>query len=282
MNRSQRLSKRSVRYPDTSVPTTSKTPITASRLAAVTSAIPWSIEAGVRWVPIRPLVEAPQMKKLPARSQKSRERTPSLRPRNALTIGLPVVSGTLSASVAPYARSPRSLGRLRRNIATTGMTASAASPTEIAATRQPRSCAIQPSAGRTMSCPVAPAAEADDDAPEQVELPGRAHDRRQQCTGRDCHQCADCHRANAEAVHQRRGKGSRQAEQDQIDRYRDRDNRPVPAKFVLEGHDQDAGCCPEPRCAHERDEGDCGDDPRVVNTPQNASVMRRGGALIPQ
>ena len=80
---------------------TSKTPITASRLAAVTSAIPWSIDAGIRCVPMSPLVDAPQMKKLPPRSQKSWERTPSRNPAKALRIGLPVVSGALSASVAP-------------------------------------------------------------------------------------------------------------------------------------------------------------------------------------
>ena len=80
---------------------TSKMPITASRLAAVTSAMPWSMEAGIRCVPMRPLVDAPQMKKLPARSQKSRERTPRRRPLKALTIGLPVASGALSACVAP-------------------------------------------------------------------------------------------------------------------------------------------------------------------------------------
>src|ERR1041384_6735302 len=56
--------------------------MTASRLAAATSGIPWSIDAGMRWVPMSPFVDAPQMKKLPPRSQKSRERTPMRRPRN--------------------------------------------------------------------------------------------------------------------------------------------------------------------------------------------------------
>jgi hypothetical protein len=31
--------------------------------------MPWSIEAGIRCVPINPFVVAPQMKKLPVRSQ---------------------------------------------------------------------------------------------------------------------------------------------------------------------------------------------------------------------
>ncbi len=78
----------------------SKMPITASRLAAVTSAMPWSTEAGIRWVPINPLVVAPQMKKLPASSQKAPEPTASRRPWIAVAKGLPVAAGA-SASVAP-------------------------------------------------------------------------------------------------------------------------------------------------------------------------------------
>ena len=107
---------------------------------------------------MRPLVDAPQMKKLPPRSQKSRDLTPMRRPRNALAIGLPVLVGTVSASVAPKARRPRSDGRLRRKRATTGTTARAATATAIAASRQPALCASHPSPGKKMSCPVAPAA----------------------------------------------------------------------------------------------------------------------------
>ncbi len=103
----------------------------ASRLAAVTSAIPWSIDAGIRCVPMSPFVEAPQMKKLPPSSQKSRERTPMRRPRNALPIGLPVLTGVESASVAPYGRRPMSAGRLRRKMERSGATASAAHATVI-------------------------------------------------------------------------------------------------------------------------------------------------------
>jgi len=40
---------------------TSKIPMNASRLAAVTSGMPWSIEAGMRCVPIRPFVLARQI-----------------------------------------------------------------------------------------------------------------------------------------------------------------------------------------------------------------------------
>ncbi len=57
-----RLSIRSLSQPDPVVPMKLKIAIEASRLAAVTSAIPLSMQAGMRWVPMSPLVEAPQMK----------------------------------------------------------------------------------------------------------------------------------------------------------------------------------------------------------------------------
>ena len=47
------------------------------------------MQAGIRCVPISPLVLAPQMKKLPASSQKSRERRPDLQGASAATKGLP-------------------------------------------------------------------------------------------------------------------------------------------------------------------------------------------------
>jgi hypothetical protein len=63
-----------VSQPDAVVPTTSKTPISASRPAAVTCVIPWSCAAGIRCVETRPFVVAPQTKNVPASSQKARER----------------------------------------------------------------------------------------------------------------------------------------------------------------------------------------------------------------
>ncbi len=69
------------------MPTRSNTPIAASRLAASTSGMPWSMQAGIRWVPISPLVLAPQTKKLPPSSQKSRECRPARRAWMARTAG---------------------------------------------------------------------------------------------------------------------------------------------------------------------------------------------------
>ena len=45
------------------------TPMVASTLAPATSEMPLSMQAGIRCVPISPLVEAPQTKNVPASSQ---------------------------------------------------------------------------------------------------------------------------------------------------------------------------------------------------------------------
>ena len=47
------------------VPMMSKTPIRASRPALVEAGIPWSCAAGMKWVPISPLVDQPQIQKVP-------------------------------------------------------------------------------------------------------------------------------------------------------------------------------------------------------------------------
>jgi hypothetical protein len=77
-------------------------PITASMEAAAVAAMPASEQAGIRCVPISPLVEAPQMKNVPASSQKSRFPDASAKARNAVAIGLPVARGAgLGSPVSP-------------------------------------------------------------------------------------------------------------------------------------------------------------------------------------
>src|SRR5713226_3583867 len=65
-----RGSTRSVIQPEKTVPTKFNPPITPTRVAAVTCGIPWSISCGIKCVPISPLAVPPQIKKLPASSQK--------------------------------------------------------------------------------------------------------------------------------------------------------------------------------------------------------------------
>ena len=57
----------------------SKIPIRASRPALVVSGMPWSCAAGMKWVPIRPLVDQPQIQNVTNRIQNVRDRELSRR-----------------------------------------------------------------------------------------------------------------------------------------------------------------------------------------------------------
>ena len=73
----------------------------ASRPAATVVGMPWSLAAGMKCVPINPLVVIPQIAKLAANSQNAGARAPSRNPSNAarkLDAGTGVGS---AASVAP-------------------------------------------------------------------------------------------------------------------------------------------------------------------------------------
>ena len=52
----------------------SKMPIRASSPAAVVCGMPWSWAAGMKWVPIRPLVDQPQIQKVRNSAQKVQRR----------------------------------------------------------------------------------------------------------------------------------------------------------------------------------------------------------------
>jgi hypothetical protein len=84
----------------------SKTPMSASRPAAVTWVMPWSWAAGMRCVETSPFVVAPQMKKLPASSQKVGERQASRSPFTAARKGLLGRSGTGTSTAEPSGRRP--------------------------------------------------------------------------------------------------------------------------------------------------------------------------------
>jgi hypothetical protein len=94
---------RSLNHPEPVAPTKLKTAIIASMLAAATSDMPLSEHAATRCVPIRPFVDAPQTKKLPASSQKSRERKPVPRAANATRTGFPGLAdgGALVPGASP-------------------------------------------------------------------------------------------------------------------------------------------------------------------------------------
>ncbi len=81
---SRRGSRRSVAHPDATVPITLKTPMAASSDDAVVAGMPWSWAAGVKWVHMMPLVDAPQIAYAPAISQKARVHAASPRSVSAL------------------------------------------------------------------------------------------------------------------------------------------------------------------------------------------------------
>ena len=85
-----------------------KSAMEASRFAPAIAGMSWSTQAGMRWVPISPVVEAPHTKRLPDSSQKSRERSsPTPRAESAARIGLPLLgTATLAPRSSPYAGEP--------------------------------------------------------------------------------------------------------------------------------------------------------------------------------
>ncbi len=140
------------------VPATSKTPTRASRLAAVVTGMPWSWAAGMKWVPTRPAVVAPQIAKEPASSQNALLRVESRSTRSVRASALPSATGAGGGSVAPYGRRPRSAGRSRISRSTGTATAVAARDTTTTAVRQPWCSTSAASSGMKTRLPAAPPA----------------------------------------------------------------------------------------------------------------------------
>jgi hypothetical protein len=83
------------------VPMMSNTPIAASRPAPCTWVNPWSAQAAMRCVPMRPLVVAPQTKNANTSSWKSRRRANSPSVVRALRNGFATRGAGGAGSVAP-------------------------------------------------------------------------------------------------------------------------------------------------------------------------------------
>ena len=190
------------------VPTMSKTPISASSVALVVGGMPWSCAAATKWVPIRPLVDQPQIQNVANSTQKTGEREHSRSVRSA-TLAAPGPSRTTGTGEPAGRRAVRRgadvLGRSRRTHQTSGTSARAKTETRPAAQRQPGPSARWAIAGRNTSWPVELAAEntpttsaaaphepalatiapktrasdagadADREAPQQPQLPGPGH-----------------------------------------------------------------------------------------------------------
>ena len=84
-----------------------------------------------------------------------------------------------------------------------------------------------------------PAAEADQDAPAQHQLPGSRHeDGQHRCRARSCSSAQATTRADAEAVHQRGGEGRGQPVQRDVDRDGGADHAARPAELRVQRVDQ--------------------------------------------
>ncbi|SLJ82930.1 Uncharacterised protein [Mycobacteroides abscessus subsp. abscessus] len=75
------------------MPAMSNTPTAASNPAAVVAGMPWSWADGMKWMPTRPLVVAPQIANARASAQKARCRAAKTRPSTARRTAPPPVRG---------------------------------------------------------------------------------------------------------------------------------------------------------------------------------------------
>ncbi|CAG6398811.1 putative PE-PGRS family protein [Actinacidiphila cocklensis] len=109
-----------------------------------------------------------------------------------------------------------------------------------------------------------PAAEADQDAPAQDELPHLRHGDGQRRAERDRQQGADDDPPDAEAVHQRGGEGGGDPVQREVDRHGQADHAARPAEFGVQRVDQQTREGGECSSTDQRHEGDGGDRPGAV------------------
>ena len=291
------------------MPTMSKMPTRASSPAAVVWGIPWSWAAGMKWVPIRPLVDQPQIQKVPSRIQKTRLDRLSRRVWTARRAGEACrTAGPAALSSpgrSPSGRAPTSCGWSATTTRTSGTRRRAAAVTVSAAYRQPGPTASAATPGRKTSCPAAPAAEKtpvtrprwlsanhrlattapSTSAIAPVPMPTASpqsshscqacgHHQRQAAAHRDEHERGGHHAADAEALHQRGREGCGQPVDHQVGGHGARRRRARPAELGLQRLEQRAGRGPEPGSGDQGSEHDRGHPPGAVDA--GPAVSDRG------
>ena len=109
-------------------------PMRPTAVADVTAVNPCSIACGMRCVPTRPFEVYPQMKKLPARSQKSRFRMATL---SGVRRASAARSSAETVAPSPNGRAPTSAGLSRMKRSTGTLIATAANISKAMPERQP-------------------------------------------------------------------------------------------------------------------------------------------------
>ena len=117
-------------------------------------------------------------------------------------------------------------------------------------------------------------ADADEDPPEQVELPEVAQREQEVETEGDHAEAAEERPARTDPVDERATDRAAEPEGDETDRDREGDRRAVPAELAFERRDEDARRRADGGRGEERDERDGSDDPRVVETGEHAQSLR--------
>ena len=279
------------------MPKKSKMPIIASIEAAVTDATPKSAQSEMKWVWIRPLVLNPQMKKVPASTQNAPLPETSRKTRNAVAergrqrqrrsdlAGLAIRNKADVGGAVDHEQEHRDRGDGHPDQRRRQRPAPAVMALEPCGQRQKGQLAGRGTRGEHAEHQPAPlrepsgrddrghhqrghaGADADDDAPEQDEMPDLAHRQREQQAAGNQEQSAQDDALQAVTLDQRRRERRHQAEQQDAQGERAGDLFGVPAEFTAERQDQRAGQAHRAG-GDEADEKRHGDDrPAVMNAP---------------
>ena len=267
------------------MPTMSKTPISASRLAEVVSGMPWSCAAGMKWVPMSPLVDHPQIQNVRNSAQKTQVRLASrkdLDARRAAAPGPERVDGRLDV------RRRRAVGHLThvggpvsQDQQDDGDQQQGEDGDHAGAHRHPGPCAEL--GDQRQEDQLARRARRGEDAGDQAAVahePPVGHDRPEHQrhgagphpdrTPHRNHSCqasvitrvrpdpsdtsaraAASHPSYAEALHQSRGERGREPVEDQVEARCTGSDAPRPAELVLERLEEGAGGRSEPGGGHQ-------------------------------
>ena len=262
--------------------------------------MPWSCAAGMKWVPISPLVDQPQIQKVMNRIQNTRVRALSRSVREGEPGG---AAGSRSARPAASSRPGRRTAWCRRRPAgraaaedqrheqqreecdqpgrpaptrPVGQVCDRRQEDQLAGragrredTDHDAAVAHEPAVGHDGAEDQGQraGADADREAPQQPQLPGRGHHQGQPRADCDQDERGRDDPAEAEPLHQCRRERRREPVDDQVEADRPARGGAGPAEVLLERLEQGAGAGPEPGGGDQRAHRDQRDEPGAVQPP---------------